>query len=968
MCFSCVLGRVRRRRAAAGGEARGRGGGWGASATASGAPVGPFCGAGFDRGARATWREKQNAPLHASLVGPWLRAQLLCRQGLDLRHLAFAPLPLAAAPAEPGDALRVALAGGGGGQQQRKAGSGRPGLVPGWLGVRTVAEEDGAERPAWSSQYEGLYEALVWDGARAVSYAFAQRGSAEQAGRAYDALALAARPDGMTDTNYPVTQDAIAAALGGAAPDPVGAKATNFSSQGPWSAARLLALDLQLSAAARRGATAEWDAWRRDVWDRHASRCAPKEGPAAAAFARLLKWFGQHIKEDVLYSSWRPGGATHAAWLAGCDACTAWGVKSDMFPDSREVSADWALKIVGNKGRSVGDTSAGGFTFGRRTVNALLRALEQEAVCWAAERDLRGGGSGQSVKQAEEATRRAAMKRALLTVRAGERAQKDASEAPEDESEDDGPKPQSRNGRIGRFGVPADEARATRDAADGDDAEEAVPLPPRLEVEALPPGLRVIIIGAGVSGLRAALELERAGAQVTVLEARERIGGRVNTGTLVAGDESRPVDLGASFICGTARAPPVNPMFSYAAGRLGLKLRPKEREGPKGNVWYDESGKAISAAATAAPEAAYTKLLDRLLAAGSRPGLPKEVTVGAAVRQLLAEAALHPEPAQMVAAYLSDLYVAPLDAISLRGAISWGYSGHHELVSGGYRQVAEALRAGKAPDDKDYEKPLADVRLGHAVKRVVMPPGGGPVSVTCTVPGGGEATLQAHAVLVTLPLGVLKKGVVAFSPPLPAYKQGAIDALGMGTENRVAMLFPSLFWPADVYFLRPTTGRYTFSNLHALGVERVLCAWVRPDAVAAVEALTDAEALEDACAQLRRMFPAGFVAPSAHIVTRWASDPCSYGAYSFVPPTGSTADYDRMAVPVSGDTEADEAAGRFLRPGGGPGASAATRLYFAGEATHRADAYTVHGAFMSGAREAAKIRAWWRDYHGAAVV
>jgi monoamine oxidase len=223
-------------------------------------------------------------------------------------------------------------------------------------------------------------------------------------------------------------------------------------------------------------------------------------------------------------------------------------------------------------------------------------------------------------------------------------------------------------------------------------------------------------------------------------------------------------------------------------------------------------------------------------------------------------------------------------------------------------------------------------------------------------------------VLVTLPLGVLKKGVVAFSPPLPAYKQGAIDALGMGTENRVAMLFPSLFWPADVYFLRPTTGRYTFSNLHALGVERVLCAWVRPDAVAAVEALTDAEALEDACAQLRRMFPAGFVAPSAHIVTRWASDPCSYGAYSFVPPTGSTADYDRMAVPVSGDTEADEAAGRFLRPGGGPGASAATRLYFAGEATHRADAYTVHGAFMSGAREAAKIRAWWRDYHGAAVV
>jgi hypothetical protein len=164
-----------------------------------------------------------------------------------------------------------------------------------------------------------------------------------------------------------------------------------------------------------------------------------------------------------------------------------------------------------------------------------------------------------------------------------------------------------------------------------------------------------------------------------------------------------------------------------------------------------------------------------------------------------------------------------------------------------------------------------------------------------------------------------------------------------------------------VYFLRPASGRYTFANLHALGVERVLCAWVRPDAVADVEALSDADALADACASLRRMFPDGFVQPSAHVVTRWASDPFSYGSYSYVPPTGSVADYDRLAVPVSGDDVADEAAGRALRPAGGA-TTPATRLFFAGEATHRADAYTVHGAFMSGAREAAKIKAWWRDH------
>jgi len=50
----------------------------------------------------------------------------------------------------------------------------------------------------------------------------------------------------------------------------------------------------------------------------------------------------------------------------------------------------------------------------------------------------------------------------------------------------------------------------------------------------------------------------------------------------------------------------------------------------------------------------------------------------------------------------------------------------------------------------------------------------------------------------------------------------------VGTENRVALLFPAAFWPADPHFLRPLAGRYTYINLHALGVPNVLCAWIRP--------------------------------------------------------------------------------------------------------------------------------------------
>ena len=38
-----------------------------------------------------------------------------------------------------------------------------------------------------------------------------------------------------------------------------------------------------------------------------------------------------------------------------------------------------------------------------------------------------------------------------------------------------------------------------------------------------------------------------------------------------------------------------------------------------------------------------------------------------------------------------------------------------------------------------------------------------------------------------------------------------------------------VFWPATQHFLRPVTGHYTFSNVHAMGVTNVLCAWVRPE-------------------------------------------------------------------------------------------------------------------------------------------
>ena len=524
----------------------------------------------------------------------------------------------------------------------------------------------------------------------------------------------------------------------------------------------------------------------------------------------------------------------------------------------------------------------------------------------------------------------------------------------------------------------------------------------------LPKGLRVIVIGAGVSGLHCALQLERLGANVTVLEGRDRIGGRIRSeklGLSLPADKQRVVDLGASFVCGTSTQPPLNPMFQYAKATLGLTLKPKHCDGPQGNAWFDDDGRRLAPEETKTAEEQYDEVLDELRDVATFSS-DSRLAISTVAQDVIDKLEPTGRERQFIHAYMSDLYVAPMEKLSLRGMVSDGYSGDHELVIGGYNQVALALRDGVSPDGL-YNKPLEDVRLGSKVLKVVLPQSSAAseektrsglvesqavvaaadnvrrrtraaaaasTSAACATPSkpkmarvhveGVAKPLEAHAILCTLPLGVLQHGDVAFSPPLPEYKRKAIAALGMGTENRVAMLFdPSKtpFWPTDAHFLRPVHGRYTFANLHALGLTGVLCAWVRAKHIEEVEAMTDVEAYEDVMKTLRLMFPDTAIEPLEYKVTRWSQDPFSRGSYSYVPLGAFKTDYDRMAVPVTGDEAKDAKVAKeslkkiTLYPD--------TRLFFAGEATHRADAYTVHGAFASGEREARNIAKWWRQYH-----
>ena len=126
-----------------------------------------------------------------------------------------------------------------------------------------------------------------------------------------------------------------------------------------------------------------------------------------------------------------------------------------------------------------------------------------------------------------------------------------------------------------------------------------------------------------------------------------------------------------------------------------------------------------------------------------------------------------------------------------------------------------------------------------------------------------EADVQHSfdAVMVTVPLGVLKSGDLQFSPPLPPEKQGAIDRLGMGLLDRLYLKFDTVFWDEDpIWIVTPETGRprgqYTyFLNLYALFGMPILLLFHGATPARQLSSLSDDEMVSNAMQVLNAAYP-----------------------------------------------------------------------------------------------------------------
>jgi monoamine oxidase len=175
------------------------------------------------------------------------------------------------------------------------------------------------------------------------------------------------------------------------------------------------------------------------------------------------------------------------------------------------------------------------------------------------------------------------------------------------------------------------------------------------------------------------------------------------------------------------------------------------------------------------------------------------------------------------------------------------------------------------------------IEYGVVVNKITW--GNNGVTVTA-----GTKSWSARAVIVTIPLGVLKAGKVTFSPALPTKYTQAIGQLAMGVLDRCVLRFSAPFWGSD-YSTFTLAGSdphlwYQFIPLNEpLGIP-ALVAFNAGSKALALEAKTDAQIVAEMTQVVQKAFGTKATSTGA-MVTRWGKDPYALGAYSYVPLGGS---------------------------------------------------------------------------------
>ncbi|HXV56493.1 MAG TPA: FAD-dependent oxidoreductase [Gaiellaceae bacterium] len=342
--------------------------------------------------------------------------------------------------------------------------------------------------------------------------------------------------------------------------------------------------------------------------------------------------------------------------------------------------------------------------------------------------------------------------------------------------------------------------------------------------------MRAAVVGAGFAGLAAADALRRAGAEVVVLEARDRAGGRVWSQPLAGG----VVERGAEFVFeGDA-------VLRETAARLGLRLV------PKGTLYGDREPRG----GPPVDPAEHARAVERLRTAA-----------GGTVTEALAALGVADAVAAALAARLEVSSAYPADDLdaSVLAEAGAGFGDFPTYgVEGGNARLAEALAA-----------PLgAALRLGAPVEAVAW----GERSVRLRAAG---AEVEADAAVLAAPAPALLR--IAFDPPLPVERAEALAGVRYG---HAAKLHVPLRRPSAPSAVLSVPGRYwAYTQLGDDGRPAPFAA-AFAGTPAALERLRVAAGPDAWLAALAELRPELDLEAADALLTTWSDDPWALGAYS----------------------------------------------------------------------------------------
>jgi monoamine oxidase len=414
----------------------------------------------------------------------------------------------------------------------------------------------------------------------------------------------------------------------------------------------------------------------------------------------------------------------------------------------------------------------------------------------------------------------------------------------------------------------------------------------------------VVIVGAGIAGLAAARILAEAGRRVALIEARDRVGGRIYTVPATQGELQ--VELGAEFIHGL---PPELIQLVDEAGLTRFELEGDAR------CFREDRGAGNLGDCDDEPE--VHQLFAEL---GHLAPLPVDLSF----TEFVAQRGLKREAIARATSYVEGFNAADADRIS--------------ILSLGRQQAAEDAISG----DRLFRVVEGYARVPEFLLRKFLDAGGEffdstPVRTIGWKTGSVEVTTVANrvfhgaAAIVTLPLGVLQARSVEFIPE-PVAIFNAADRLAMGSAARVAYEFDRSFWPDGLSFLfAPNATPPTWWTTNPWP-SSMLTGWVggRNATKLSVVGLP-----ETGLATLAGLFGRPLNVMRQRLLCShshdWHADNYSLGAYTYVP-RGAIDASDELSTPVQ------------------------ATLFFAGEHTDTTGHWgTVHAALRSGYRAAEQL-------------